>query len=33
MNIPTLHTQKITLRYGEHTIIRDLTLDIAKPEM
>ena len=33
MNIPTLHTQKITLRYGEHTIIRDLTLDIAKPEI
>ena len=33
MNIPTLHTQKITLRYGEHTIIRDLTLDISQPEI
>lgn len=33
MNIPTLHTQKITLRYGEHTIIRDLTLDIFRPEI
>ena len=33
MNIPTLHTQKITLCYGEHTIIRDLTLDISQPEI
>lgn len=33
MNIPTLHTQKITLHYGEHTIIRDLTLDISRPEI
>ena len=33
MNIPTLHTQKITLRYGEHTIIRNLTLDISQPEI
>ena len=33
MNIPTLHTQKITLRYGEHPLIRDLTLDISRPEI
>ena len=33
MNIPTLHTQKITLCYGEHTIIRNLTLDISQPEI
>ena len=33
MNIPTLHTQKITLRYGEHTIIRDRDTDISRPEI
>ena len=33
MNNPTLHTKKITLKYGERTIISDLTLDIAKPEI
>jgi len=33
MNNPTLHTDKITLKYGEHIIIKDLTLDISKPEI
>ena len=33
MNNPTLHTKKITLKYGERTIIKDLTLDVDKPEI
>ncbi len=33
MNNPTLHTQQITLKYGERTIIQNLSLDISKPEI
>ncbi len=33
MHNPTLRTDKITLKYGERTIIKDLTLDISKPEI
>lgn len=33
MTNPTLHTKQVTLKYGEHTIIKELTLDIAKPEI
>lgn len=30
---PTLHAESITLRYGKHVIIKDMDLDLSKPEI
>lgn len=30
---PTLHAENITLQYGRHIIIRDMSLDLSKPEI